>query len=145
MGLLGSLSQAELATVAFHAQSLSVRASAKGRKQPTAKPKGSQAKPDAKKGPAGKPSPYAGNADYQHYHAAEAKLHALLKSRGQGLKDFEKKEPENPTLKDFLQKRKAWLLAKKLFQAKPDSASGGESAQGPASGPADHKGQEEDM
>jgi len=121
MALLPSLSPAELATVAFHAQSL--RAGASGRV--TARQSRRKPATGKKGGPAKQASAFADDPTYAAFKAADKTLKVLLKSKQLDLKELQARlatqvEPESQRILDaFLKVRNEWFLAKAGKQAKP--------------------------
>jgi len=125
MGLLGQLSQAELATVVFHAQQVSVKRQQRpgpGLSRPGPK---TQAKPGPKaaKGPDNRVSKWADVPAYASFKEAERKLHALLKERKTTLSGLQKDEPKNLVLVSFEEARNLWFREKEQRKAKPSESS----------------------
>jgi hypothetical protein len=112
MGLLSSLSRAELATVAFHAQSLSV-GSAPRRGNPAGSRPPSKKGDKDKKGPA-QPSPkYADVPEYVGFKKADKALKAALKESKKSLKELEASPGEHEMLlRAFHEARELWFRRK---------------------------------
>jgi hypothetical protein len=139
MGLLSQLSRAELSTVAFHAQSLSVGGAPGNRGRPSGNPKKGRtgkAGGDAKASPAKQVSPYASNPAYVAFKEADKALNAVLKERKISLKEIQKTDASHPAVREFFAARDLWFREKAALAVKPTAPAGGSASSAASSAPA---------